>query len=51
MAPILKRLRKPLEPSPDLATLLQPYGARNAEGSDDPDDARGSEPAAHEEDS
>ena len=37
MPPILKRLRKLSDPakSPDLATLLEPYG-NNEEGSADP---------------
>ena len=39
MPPILKRSRKPKDEEPDLATLLQPYGAREDEGSDEPIDA------------
>jgi len=38
MPPILKRLRKPSEAkSPDLATLLEPYGTNEGEGSADTD--------------
>jgi hypothetical protein len=42
MAPILKRLRKPSEAkSPDLATLLQPYGTPADESpAEDPTDAQ-----------
>jgi hypothetical protein len=41
MAPILKRLLKPSETeSPDLATLLEPYGTPEAEGEDAPADAQ-----------
>ena len=41
MAPILKRLLKPSETeSPDLATLLEPYGTPEAEDEDAPADAQ-----------
>jgi hypothetical protein len=52
MPPILKRLRKPSQTkSPDLATLLQPYGTSEPEASEDPADAHASEPPAQDEDS
>jgi hypothetical protein len=46
MPPILKRLRKLSDPakSPDLATLLEPYGNNEGEGSANP--SAGSGPAA-----
>jgi hypothetical protein len=50
MAPIFKRLRKPSEAkSPDLATLLQPYGTSADEGEEDPADAQTSQASAQEE--
>ena len=50
MPPILKRLLKPSETKSDLATLLQPYGTPEDEGSEDPADADGSHAAAEDED-
>ena len=52
MPPILKRLRKPSEAkSPDLATLLEPYGASEDDGSADPGVANGPEAATPDEES
>ena len=52
MPPILKRLRKPSEAkSPDLATLLEPYGASEGEGSADPGVANGPEAATQDDES
>ena len=52
MPPILKRLRKPSETkSPDLATLLEPYGNAEAGGSESPADAEASESTTEDKDS
>ena len=53
MPPILKRLRKLSEAakSPDLATLLEPYGASEGEGSADPGVANGPEAATPDDES
>ena len=52
MPPILKRLRKPSDTkSPDLATLLEPYGNREGGASEGPADAQASESTTQEEDS
>ena len=49
MPPIIKRLRKPSEAnSPDLATLLEPYGNREEKDAEDPDEAPASEPSAQD---
>jgi hypothetical protein len=49
MPPILKRLRKLSEAKPpDLATLLQPYGASENEGAEDPGGAQASDASVQE---
>jgi hypothetical protein len=49
MPPIMKRIRKPSDAnSPDLATLLEPYGT-SADKDPDPDGA-GSESSAQDDD-
>jgi hypothetical protein len=50
MPPIIKRIRKPSDAnSPDLATLLEPYGTSD-DKDPDPDGAPGSEPSAQDDD-
>jgi len=49
MPPIMKRLRKPSEAdSPDLATLLEPYGNSEEKDAEDPDGVPASEPSAQD---
>ncbi len=50
MPPIMKRIRKPSAAnSPDLATLLEPYGTSD-DKDPDPDGAPGSESSAQDDD-
>ena len=51
MPPILKRLKKPSEAEPDLATLLEPYGTPEGGGAEQPADAPASNPSEREEES
>ena len=51
MPPILKRLKKPSETEPDLATLLEPYGTPEGGGTEQPADAPAPSASAQEEES